>query len=568
MRAPSRRGFLKAHCGAGLAAYAGPRAGAPPAIWCEEPQRRVFPQSLGEFKGQPRVELEACRGERVPVQLAFRSGKRCEGVAARLELRSPDVAWRTRAVGLVPCQELGMLTPDPLLDAGTLDLEAGQSRSLWLDIEVPPETKAGHYAGVIQVDAGRQRLASIPLALDVLDARLPEPLQTDFYLSIWQDPGAIARYRRVPLWSGEHWRLIEAYAADSARYGQKTITATVVEDPWASQTGYPFPSMVVWRYPGEWSLGGARRFSFDYTVFDRYVETYLRQGIRIVNCFSPSHWGAFAYYDEAAGKTRYRKYALGDPWYAEAWNQFLPDLIGHLKRRNWLAQAYLAMDEAPAETMEKVWPILRRYSSDLKIHLAGGGGRYGDEAEDLCYYYFDLQHNKAAFPRPDPEARRREGKRTTFYVCTGPTHPNTFLYSPAYGSRMLPWLVWKYGYDGFLRWALNSWPDRVWEQPRYRWGSGDMFLIYPGQSGPLDSMRWELLFAGIQDYQCLKAVGDRLCERERSGMRPDVLKQHRDEVAAAVALATGNEDPLITYNESHIARARRRVNRVLAKLVS
>jgi hypothetical protein len=167
--------------------------------------------------------------------------------------------------------------------------------------------------------------------------------------------------------------------------------------------------------------------------------------------------------------------------------------VEHLKRRNWLADTYLAMDEAPAETMRKVWPLLRRYSSDLKVHLAGGGGEYGREAEDLCYYYFSLFEQNAEHPKPDPAARRLQGKRTTFYVCTGPTHPTTFLYSPAYGSRMLPWLVRRHGYDGFLRWALNSWPERVWEQPRYRWGTGDRFLIYPG---PQDSIRWELISAG------------------------------------------------------------------------
>lgn len=30
-----------------------------------------------------------------------------------------------------------------------------------------------------------------------------------------------------------------------------------------------------------------------------------------------------------------------------------------------------------------------------------------------------------------------------------------------------------------------------------------MFFVYPGKNGPLDSMRWELLRQGIQDYEAL-----------------------------------------------------------------
>ena len=481
-------------------------------IWEEEPQRRIFPESVGAFKSQPQIQLEGCSGEKLSTQLGLRSEKGINEIKIRFSPLHPTEAGKSieadsakvRTVGLIPCPEIGMMTPDPLEERESFELEPRRSSSLWLDLVIPPETHSGRYQGVLDFHSGKRLFASIPIQLNVLPGLLPPPRQFDFHLSIWQDAGAIARNYRVDLWSGRHWELIQAYARNLAAHGQKTITTTVVEDPWASQTGYPHPSMVLWRYPGEWDEKESKKFKFDYTVFDKYIEIFLREGIETVNCFSPAHWGPFAYYDEKAKKTRYRKYELGDTAYAAAWNQFLPDLIDHLKKRNWLQQSYLAMDEAPGEVMEKVWPILRRYSSDLKIHLAGGGGKYGQEAEDLCYYYFSLYEKETEFPQPDVEARRREGKRTTFYVCTGPTHPNTFLYSPAYGARQLPWLVWKHGYDGFLRWAFNSWPDRLWEQPNYQWGSGDMFLVYPGKHGPMDSLRWQLLFAGIQDYQCLK----------------------------------------------------------------
>jgi hypothetical protein len=543
-------------------------------IWEEEPQRRIFPQSLSLFKSQARIHLEGCPGERLTAQLGLRSETGVEQIKVRFSpwrsLRrtkpvEPDLT-KARQVGLIPCPELGMMTPDPLEDRDAFELEPSQSLALWLDFAIPSQVDPGPYQSTLELHSGKQMLASVPVQVDVVPATLSAPREFDFHLSIWQDAAAIARFHRVETWSKGHWELIEAYARNLAAHGQKTITVPVVEDPWASQTGYPHPSMVAWQYPGEWDIKQPGRFRFDYTIFDRYVEMFRSQGIKIINCFSPTHWGPFAYYDEKARKTRYRRYELGDEWYAAAWDQFLPDLTEHLRRKGWLGHSYLAMDEAPASTMESVWPILRKYSSDLKIHLAGGGGRYGQEAEDLCYYYFSLLDEKAEFPKPDPEQRRQSGKRTTFYVCTGPPHPNTFIYSPAYGARQLPWLVWKLRYDGFLRWAYNSWPDRLWEQPNYQWGSGDMFLVYPGKHGPLDSQRWQLLLAGIQDYQCLKILESRLAERAQVQGSVEWVRACQSRFTEAVALATTDEDPSINSQESNIQRARRQVNRLLREL--
>jgi hypothetical protein len=578
MRKSSRRDFIKT-AGTGAAAFGLPSGAAalrpsrpaeipslePFLIWCQEPQRRVFSGSTGVFKPEPQINLSGCRGERVSTQVAFTGGRWSGTVRVACDSLAGSEA-RIRTAALIPCQELDMLVPDPLEDHAEIEVAPGGTRAFWLDFAIPAGTKPGEYKSWLHVRAGSME-RRVPLRLEVLPATLPDPKRYGFWLSVWQDPAAIARLDATELWSDRHWGLIRAYARDSAAHGEKTITTTVVEDPWRSQTGFPFPSMVTWRRDGEWTEATSGTFHFDYSIFDRYVETLTAEGLDTIQCFSPTHKGAFAYYDSKAGKMRYRNYGVGDEWWASAWNQFLPDLIAHLRSRGWLSKTYLGMDEPKQATMEIVWPLLRRYAPDLKTYLAGGGGRYGMEAEDLCYYYFYLRGQTPNEPKPDPVRRRAEGKRTTIYVCTGPTHPNTFLYSPAYGSRMLPWLSWQLGYDGFVRWALNSWTARVWQQPRGQWQSGDNFLVYPGRNGPLDSIRWELLFAGIQDVECLKLAQQSLAERERSGASATLLRDCRNRLAAAVALATRDEDALITHRESNMGRARRALNQVLKLLV-
>src|SRR5699024_468411 len=99
------------------------------------------------------------------------------------------------------------------------------------------------------------------------------------------------------------------------------------------------------------------------------------------------------------------------------------------------------------------------------------------------------------------DERRESGKQTSYYVWAGDTHPNTLSFSPAVESRMMPWISADRNLDGFLRWAYNNWPNDIFENPVYAFTQGDEYFIYPGDEGPMSSIRWELLKEGIEDYE-------------------------------------------------------------------
>ena len=111
----------------------------------------------------------------------------------------------------------------------------------------------------------------------------------------------------------------------------------------------------------------------------------------------------------------------------------------------------------------------------------------------------------------------------SFYTACMPYYPNTFLFCSLRESRLLAWLAWSYGFDGYTRWAVNAYPENVWEQPNYKWHSGDMYFVYPGPAGPLDGMRWELMRQGIQDYEALRIAW---AAAEKAG-RADLLDKLR-----------------------------------------
>ena len=100
------------------------------------------------------------------------------------------------------------------------------------------------------------------------------------------------------------------------------------------------------------------------------------------------------------------------------------------------------------------------------------------------------------------------GLPTTFYVCCSPPQPNTFSFSPPAEAAFLGWYAAAKGYNGFLRWAYDSWTENPLYDTRFiKWPAGDCFLVYPGGRS---SIRFERLREGIQDYEKLRIVRTRL----------------------------------------------------------
>src|SRR5699024_9674514 len=81
---------------------------------------------------------------------------------------------------------------------------------------------------------------------------------------------------------------------------------------------------------------------------------------------------------------------------------------------------------------------------------------------------------------------------------------NSLSYSPAVESRMMPWISAERGLDGLLHWAYNNWTEDVFQDPLYAFSQGDEYFIYPGEDGPMSSIRWELIKEGVQDYELLQ----------------------------------------------------------------
>ena len=157
------------------------------------------------------------------------------------------------------------------------------------------------------------------------------------------------------------------------------------------------------------------------------------------------------------------------------------------------------MDERPMDQMKSAYEVVQRADPGYRIE---GAFNYFPEFTAHVHdasvgYGFDLLEEKIL------EARRQKGDPVTFYTCCGPARPNTFTFSPPGESAYLGWHAMAAGYDGYLRWAWNSWVKAPCQDARFRtWPSGDCFLVYPSES----SIRLERLVQGIQDFEKVRIL--------------------------------------------------------------
>ncbi len=424
----------------------------------------------------------------------------------------PAESVRVRYCGYVPVDETMTMTADPLLEEPSVEVPANLAQPLWITVAVPDDAAPGKYEGSFTASATPGGSVEFPVELEVLPAVLSPATDWKFYLNIWQDPAGVGRAHGVEPWSEQHWSLLEKYAANFAAHGMKSIMTSIIEEPWHSQVGVAYPSMVKWSYPGQFKPGEADKFEWDFTIFDRYVSLMVEAGIRdkidmyaLVKGPGGTLDASALYRDTSTGEMSKVELEVGEPLWEEIWIAFLPVLKQHLEEKGWFDIAMLGFDEKPAKVMKIIYNFVADHANDFKV--VSSGGYPGDERKtgDEIVFPIDDLTNRDRWKNIEPLVKEMaaDERYVSWYTACWPHYPNTFIFSHLRETRFIGWVTWKFGFDGYTRWAVNFYPEDIWNQPRYKFPSGDMFFVYPGQHGPLDTIRWELMRQGIQDYEVL-----------------------------------------------------------------
>ncbi len=375
-----------------------------------------------------------------------------------------------------------------------LPMDAMSVRPIWLTIDVPRSADAGSYAGTLTVKSGDTKIADLKITVKVLERTMPAVSDWTYHLDFWQNPYAEARYGGFQPFSKEHLDYMRPQYELLRDAGQKVITTSIMHKPWGGQTEDYFETMVTWmrRVDGSWA--------FDYTIFDTWVEYMMEIGIdQQIACYSMIPWSmSFKYYDQGTNSMQELQTTTGAPEYREMWTAMLKSLSQHLREKGWFDRTVIAMDERATSDMLNAFDIIKSADPEFKVSLAGGNH---PEIEEQLYDYSMASDNIFT---PEVLAKRKaKGQKTTYYTCCAQKYPNMFTFSPAAESEWISWFAAAKGYDGYLRWAYNSYTKEPLLDARFRaFQAGDSYLVYPQRT----SVRFEKFADGVEAFEKINVL--------------------------------------------------------------
>ena len=467
--------------------------------------------------------------------------------------------------------------PDPLPPVREgLDLEAGLNQPFWVRVKVPRAVPAGVYLGKIRIRAEGYR-GEAPIAVEVYDFNLPDRMtcQTAFGFS----PGNVWRYHGLT--EETHRRaVLESYLANYAAHHISPYNPAPLDPP-----------EVVWpEVPVDLASGQTLIPRIDWTAWDRSMSHALDE--LHLNSFRLSIPGMGGGTFHSRREPELLGHGEGTAAYAALFRGYVGAVQEHLRQRGWLDEAFVYwFDEPDPKDYEFVMngfrklaeagpDITRMLTEQVEEDLIGGPNLW-------CPVSYNFQPEQV-------EARQSAGERFWWYVCTGPKAPycTLFIDHPATELRVWLWQTWERSIDGILVWQTNYWtsgaaypdhPQNPYEDPmgwvsgystpagtRRAWGNGDGRFVYPPEAaagaadgpvldGPVDSIRWEMLRDGIEDYEYLVMLRD-LLGRYEGHLGEERLAYFRgllevpDEITSSMTSFTRDPAP-VEAQRDRIARA-------------
>ncbi len=453
----------------------------------------------------------------------------CAGVAARGDVMSVTV-WRGESSSFLVSDEfpeIGGEAQGVTVRRGTLlpvryntSIKSLEYRFV-ADRAVYGSKAAGlHFATVsAAADAKAGEYDFGQLKVKVLDRVLPPPSEWKYFLDLWQHPWAVARVNGVKPFSPEHYAAMEPLWKMLAAAGQKALTVTLVDQPWNHQCYDAYGTMIGRRRDanGKWS--------FDYSVFDKYVEFGRKCGLGPhIACYTMCPWGYKVDYIDADGRKVRAEARPRKPFFDEYWGDFLVDFSKHLEEKGWLKDAFIAMDERSPEDLAYIAAFVRRVAPRLRIAMAGNRRPSEFKGIEIDNYSQIMHHVDRPF-LDEVAARRKEGKTTTYYICCGPARPNTFMSSGPGEAFVCGFYPAACGLDGLLRWAYNSWGEDSNNDMTYsRWTAGDIALVYPDGSPSWRFLELKNGIVAAEKFRILREQGGRDAELDALAAKFDLKK--------------------------------------------
>ena len=498
--------------------------------WCESGWKigrdRALPAKPRAKPGP--VTVSAARGEFEAVQVVLRPARdgrllaaevgpwrRRHGRAEPIETRLAEVAYVHVTHPTDPTCVAGWY-PDPLPPLRLpLELKGGANQPLWLTFHVPLTADAGDCEAELRLKTSMGTV-QVPLRLHVYDFTLPA--ETHLKSALGLGTHAINSYHHLKRPQDKE-EVFEQYLRNFAEHRISPYSF------------YDYAPLDV-RFTGE---GTNRQARVDFAQFDRAAALWLDEFHFNTFQLPLRGMGGGTFYKRHLGELE--GFKEGTPEHARLFHDYLSQVELHLRERGWLSKAFTYWFDEPKE---RDYEFVVAGMERLKAAAPGIRRMLTEQPEPALLGHVDIWCGLTPHWTPELVSQRRAaGEEVWWYICCGPHAPylTEFIDHPGTELRLWPWQSWQYGVTGILIWATVYWTSPAafpapnlqdpWADPMsYKsgydqkpgqigyWGNGDGRFLYPPRrdsaadsspclNPPINSVRWESLRDGMEDYEYL-----------------------------------------------------------------
>lgn len=508
----------------------------------------------------------------------------------------PSSALRWRQQGYVNCSKFfyntlrptpGMF-PDPIFDATAagVTLFPGVTASLWVSVAIPVGTTAGKYAGTASLVMGMHTLSVVPLRVEVWPIALP-PLHKARFTAVmnWVDEGDFSATKGLG-------NLLAPVATKAG-----PLTPAVYQEAkhqyWAFMCDHRMPPNKLYNAPA---------FDFFSSADGRGLADFVMLTNATVNGSTQDSCGQGGARSISLGNVqilagKYLNYSAAQ--IAATLDRMAPVIDG-AKKLGVLDRVYAyGFDEAGPQykhamrqlfgAIKARWPTLRTVAT-LDWNSAAVTGTTTNMTVNLSLPIDVWVQEAKAFSSVTLEnIRQWTGAGREFWMyhcCCYDMHScmNSMTEWPAAISRVMPWLAVANGGTGWLYYAVNEWLPVAYIRPDSKgyctegicsewanhsavatrspansartrfnpqcegFANGNGCYFYPGERGPLSSIRWEALRDGLEDAELLLAAAAHgvdvlpivrtvISSDGKRDLRPETLETARRKVAKLLIAA-------------------------------
>ncbi len=384
--------------------------------------------------------------------------------------------------------------PDYLAEDKEVSLKKGEYGAVYLTVRIPRDAEAGDYVASLTVTSD-QGSASLPLHLTVYALTLPD--ERHLMVTEWYSTNKFKQFHGIDSSDSERfYEMLGLYARNMAEHRQNVFRVSL--------------DLIAFK------LNEQGKLECDFSRFDKWAEVFWNTGrMDLLETGFVARFGEGGWSSKEVMLRDFRVQSAGGSITMpgkEFLPQFLPALENHLREKGWLEKTVFHIADEPSNHNVMDW----REASQF-VHRYAPALRRMDAIETPhCLDRLEIWVPKLDYLATWYDAYRKaqdRGNELWFYtvgIFQKGSHPNKTVDVPLIESRILHWLNYRYGLKGYLHWGFNQWTDDLFEAPGQHRGDG--WHVYPRKDGLLNSLRWEQMRNGLQDYEYFWMLEDKIRE--------------------------------------------------------